>query len=219
MGSGLTQISVCPCTAVPPAAHLRVTTLRIQTDPAIYQNGLQGPRQRQEWSVGARGYGLHMVKTHRGRKGNQRESLSQSSSRKASRRRKLPGAGGINGGKWLCVSWARDWMGQRGLGVGRTGGIQQGVRGWRDEISKQGSGQSSSPWLFPGPTLARTGWVPMSHVSIRWGKPGFSANLCLYKCIHLHAFNSAVWQESGHYLLNTDCQVLSIDSDRDSQGP
>lgn len=84
--------------------------------------------------------------------------------------------------------------GQRRLEAGRAGGIQQGVRGWRDEISKQGSGQSSSPWLFPGPTLARTGWVPMSHVSVRWGKPGFSANLCLYKCIHLHAFNSAVWQ-------------------------
>lgn len=36
LGSGLVQTSVRPCTAIPHAAHLRATTLRIQTDPTIY---------------------------------------------------------------------------------------------------------------------------------------------------------------------------------------
>ena len=79
--------------------------------------------------MGARGYGLHIVKTHRGRKGHPTESLSQSSSRKASRRRKLLGAGGINGGKWLCVSWARDRMGTKRVRIGEDWENTTGCKG------------------------------------------------------------------------------------------
>lgn len=79
--------------------------------------------------MGALGHGLHMVKTHRRRKGHQRESLSQSSSRKASRRRKLPEAGGINGGKWFCVSWARDRMETKRVRSGEGWGNTTGCKG------------------------------------------------------------------------------------------
>lgn len=75
-----------------------------------------------------------MVKTHRGRKGHPTESLSQSSSRRnlikfSSRRRKLLGAGGINGGKWLCVSWARDRMGTKRVRIGEDWENTTGCKG------------------------------------------------------------------------------------------
>lgn len=63
---------------------------------------------------------LHMVKTHRGREGHRRKSLSQSSSRKAS----LPGAMGITEGSGSVCPGPETGWGQMGLGEEDAGGMQ-----------------------------------------------------------------------------------------------
>lgn len=134
LGSGLVQTSVRPCTAIPHAeliSEQQPSGFRLTLPSTRRDSKAPGRGRNGQWGHVAMGWAYGKT---RGRKGTlDREFLANQVQENlikfSSRRRKLEGAGGINGWKWLCVSWARDRWGQKRVRSGRNWENTTGCKG------------------------------------------------------------------------------------------
>lgn len=154
---------------------------------------LQAPRRRQEWGPLSPGY-IWRRRAERGKGCRGRVSASGVFPKDFLEERAPRSHGSKQRAETLCI------LSQRGHG-------DQGVSGEEDvgllleELWEVGAGEAgganggvgegSSPWLFPGPALAGSGWVPVSLSS--WPAPASA------RCIYPHAFSSAV-RQTGRWI-------------------